>query len=465
MPAFLAARDIASHRMTLVRVIKLLVVLLAAATSIAVTIRCATDESSNERASIEKHGSSLRALGKLWATTSFRIIAVAGITVLVLMTRTLSAFMVPQLVIEDAGIFWLGQYTNGFWASLFESYAGYEHAIPRLIAGVADWFPYAWAPVVYVWAAAAVTGWTAATIASLPLPRAMSAILGVSIVLVAHGGEVWASATNLQWITATALPLIAVTEPPASLFARANQCAFVLLASLSGPFSAIAAPMWVYRITRQSHRSLFDVALCGVALGCGVFTLFVLVIHSTGSPEPGSQFLLTLAIALKRSFAEVFLETASRIVRNVNLAKTAAFFCVLVPLVACCVVGRYRNLRIACLWFLFCVAAATAWHWRAGGAFLDEYYANERYFYIPMVMLAFSAVTLLFEEERPIKFVGVCLMTLMAASTVNRFQKMAAADYSREWAEKSRHIGKQPVEIEYYPGWRMTVPVRTASRR
>src|SRR5262245_26899598 len=160
MPAFLAARDIASHRMTLVRVIKLLVVLLAAATSIAVAIRCTAGESRTELASPEMYGWSVRALRKMWATTSVRIVAVAGIAVLVLISRTLSAFRVPQLVIEDASIFWLGQYTKGFCASLFESYAGYEHVIPRLIAGVADWFPYAWAPIVYVWSAAVVTGWT-----------------------------------------------------------------------------------------------------------------------------------------------------------------------------------------------------------------------------------------------------------------------------------------------------------------
>jgi hypothetical protein len=451
--------------MTAARAIKLLVVLLTAIVSIAVAISHTAGESGTEDPPIGV-GSSLRAVWRrLWANAAFRSVGVAAITVVVLIARTPSAFTAPQFVVEDAGIFWLGQYRNGFWASLFEPYAGYVHVIPRLIAGVADWFPYVWAPVIYVWSAALVTGWTAATIASLRLPRAMAEMLGVSIVLVAHGGEVWATPTNLQWITATALPLIAITESPASLIARTNQFAFVVLAGLSGPFAIVAAPVWLYRLFRWSRRSVFDVALCGVALLCALFMLVVVVRHPTARPGPGSQFLLMFAISVKRSFAEVVLETANRMIRDVNSAKAVAFVCVIVPLAMCCFAGTHVRVRRVCLWFLSGLAAATAWHWRAGGAFLDEYYANERYFYIPMVMLAFSAITLLFEERRVIQVTGVCLITLMAASTVNRFERMSVTDYSREWAEKSPQIGKQPVEIQYYPGWRMTVPLQAASPR
>ena len=386
---------------------------------------------------------------------------VAVIAAAVLISRTVAAFRTPQLVIEDAGIFWLGQYTKGFWASLFESFAGYLHVIPRIISGVADWFPYAWTPVVYVWSAAVVTGWTAATIASLELPRAMGVMLGVSIVLVAHGGEVWATATDLQWITATALPLIAITETPSSLMARANQFTFVALASLSGPFSVIAAPLWIYRLCRRSHHRRFDLALCGLALLSAGSTLVVIMLHPGASPE-GSQFLVLAGVSLERSFAEVFFEAANRIIRNADNAKAAASLCVSVLLVASCFAGRYRKVRVVCLWFLCGVAAATAWHWRAGGAFLADYFANERYFYPPMVMLAFCAVTLLFEEKPLVKLAGVCLTTLMAGETVNRFEKLPPDDYSKEWAEKSREIGKHSVEIQYYPGWRMTVPQRSA---
>jgi hypothetical protein len=402
---------------------------------------------------------------RIWAKAALRIVGVAIVVVAVLISRTASAFRAPQLVVEDAGVFWLGQYTNGFWASLFEAYAGYVHVIPRLIAGVADTFPYAWAPIVYVWSAAIVTGWTGGTIASLQLPRAMAAMLGVSIVLVAHGGEVWSTPTNLQWIMATALPLVAVTESPESLIARSNIFVFVVLASLSGPFSVMMIPIWIYRLVLGSRRTLLDTALCLVALLCGLFTLSVLVLHSGVSPEGDSQFLVAFRVSVIRSFAEVFLETANKVVRNVATAKLAVFTCVFSPLAISCFTGLHRNVRIACLYFSFGVAAATAWHWRIGGAFLDDYYANERYFYIPMVMLAFSAVSLLFEKTRLLKLTGVCLVTAMAVSTVNRFEKASATDFSKDWAEKSQQIGKQPVEIRYYPGWRMTVPQGGASQR
>jgi len=207
--------------------------------------------------------------------------------------------------------FWLGQYTKGFWACFFEPYAGYLHVIPRIISAVADWFPYSWAPVVYVWSAAVVTGWTAATIASLVLPYAMSVMLGVSIVLVAHGGEVWATATNLQWITATALPLIAITQTPSSLVARANQFTFVAMASLSGPFSLIAAPLWIYRLWRTPRHRRFDLALCELALLSAGCTLIVILLHPGASPD-SSQFFALTAVSLERSCEPAVEELVAR---------------------------------------------------------------------------------------------------------------------------------------------------------
>jgi hypothetical protein len=293
----------------------------------------------------------------------------------------------------------------------------------------------------------------------------MSAMLGVSIVLVAHGGEVWSTPTNLQWVTATALPLVAMTESPESPIARGNICVFVVLASLSGPFSVMMIPIWIYRLFVGSRRTVLDATLCLVALLCGLFTLSVLMLHPGVSPDGPSQFLVAFRVSLIRSFSEVFLETANKVIRNVATAKLAVFICVFSPLAVSCFVGMQRNVRIVCLYFSFAVAAATAWHWRIGGAFLDEYYGNERYFYVPMVMLAFTAVTLLFEKAPLLKLTGVCLVTVMAVATANRFEKLPATDFSAEWAEKSQLIGKQPVEIQYYPGWRMTVPPRGASRR
>jgi len=451
---------------SLAHALKLLVALLAAVTSTCVAMRQPGTKTTSERTSSELYGSSIHQRSRRVRTKAARrIVAVAIVVVAVLISRTASALRAPQLIVEDAGVFWLSQYTKGFWASLFEAYAGYVHVIPRLIAGVADRFPYAWAPIVYVWSAALVTGWTGGTIASLQLPRAMSAMLGVSIVLVAHGGEVWSTPTNLQWVTATALPLVAVTESPESLIARINIFAFVVLASLSGPFSVLMIPIWVYRLVLDSRRTLRDAGLCLVALLCGLFTVSVLVLHVGVSPEGDTHFLGVLRVSLIRSFAEVFLEIANKVILNVATAKLAVFTCVFVPLAVSCFIGAHRNVRIVCLYFSCGVAAATAWHWRIGGAFLDDYYANERYFYVPMVMLAFSAVTLLFERTRLLKLTGVCLVTVMAVSTVDRFEKVAATDFSTEWAEKSRQIGKQPVEIQYYPGWRMTVPQRGASQR
>ena len=189
------------------------------------------------------------------------------LAVAVVFVRAPDAFHAPQFWAEDASVFWIAQYQHGFGASLFAPYAGYLHAVPRLIAALASPLPYAWQPVAYLVLALAVTGWTAATLAALPLPRWLAALAGVCALIVAPR-ESLANPTNLQWMMAPALPLIAATPAPAGRFACANQLVFVALASLSGPFAALMLPLWLVCLAAR-ERSSFDLALTSVAVAAG----------------------------------------------------------------------------------------------------------------------------------------------------------------------------------------------------
>ena len=106
-----------------------------------------------------------------------------------------------------------------------------------------------------------MTGWTAATIAGLALPQPLAASLGVAALLAVPGGETLTNPTNVQWIMAPALPLIAAAASPAGRLARANQLAFVALSGLSGPFSILMIPIWLWRVLSGARRDAFALVL------------------------------------------------------------------------------------------------------------------------------------------------------------------------------------------------------------
>ena len=191
------------------------------------------------------------------------VIAVFGVTVALVFARAPDALRAPQFWAEDAVVFWVQQYEQGFPGSLLRPSAGYLHVVPRLIAALADFLPYQMHPAAFVAGAAIVTGWTAATIAGLALPQPLAASLGVAALLVVPGGETLANPTNVQWIMAPALPLIAAAASPAGGLARANQFAFVALSGLSGPFSILMIPIWLWRVLSGARRDTSALVLAG----------------------------------------------------------------------------------------------------------------------------------------------------------------------------------------------------------
>ena len=208
---------------------------------------------------------------------AFTVIAVFCVAIALLFARAPDALRAPQFWAEDAVIFWSQQYERGFLASLLVPSAGYLHAMPRVIAALADWLPYPMHPAAFIAGAAVATGWTAATIAGLALPLPLAALLGVAVVLAAPTGETFTNPTNVQWIMASAMPLIAATAPPAGRFARANQVAFVALSGLSGPFSILMIPIWLWCVVSGARRDGLALVLTATTVLAGAAQAIVIV--------------------------------------------------------------------------------------------------------------------------------------------------------------------------------------------
>ena len=377
------------------------------------------------------------------------VIAVFGVTVALLCARAPDVLRAPQFWAEDAVVFWLQQYEHGFLGSLLVPSAGYLHAMPRLIAALTDFLPYPMHPAAFVAGAAIVTGWTAATIAGLALPLPLAGSLGVAALLAVPGGETLTNPTNVQWIMAPALPLIAAAASPAGRLARANQLAFVALSGLSGPFSILMMPIWLWRVLSGARRDAFARLLAATALLTGAAQAFVLVgtpEHLDGPPD----LLQAVWVTLLRAVTEPF---------DANNGKRT-FVIVSVGLLVIAARGHYAEHRRVCLAFAGVLLLAVAWKFRTAPGWLGVTNYGDRYFQISAVMIAFCAITLLFEQGIG-RIAGIAGCIVLAQHAAKRFVRSPIADYSAMWVAAAPEIGKRPLELRVPPDWILRIPQRS----
>ena len=159
--------------------------------------------------------------------------------------RAPDALANPQFWAEDGAVFFVQERASGI-AALWRPYAGYLHLLPRLVAWAATAFPLAVAPVVYVFAAWVASATACAYFLHRLLPWRLAAGGAAGLVLMPSSGEVFGTLTNVQWLLQ--LGLLAACFAPAPAGGRALRvglAAGVLLASLTGPFSVLLAPIAV----------------------------------------------------------------------------------------------------------------------------------------------------------------------------------------------------------------------------
>jgi hypothetical protein len=378
-----------------------------------------------------------------------------AIAIILLVVRAPDAFWVPQFWAEDGSVFWLEEYKWGVWKAFSIPTNGYLAAAARLIAAFATFFPYDLHPTVFLGGVCAFTVWTVTTIAGVSLPLAMAVLLGLSIMVVPHSCEqdypllsypceIWANATNVHWVLATALPLIAVTLTPTSRLARINQVAFVAIAGLSGPFSILATPLWIWRAVRSARD---HVGLTIAAVGVATAAIQAYVIATSPVPSGAHNNVSVRSLDLAWIVARRWLSDDPFLVRSYLIAAL-----VLVSLVATSLVGSYRRLRAACVVYGAAILAAVVWKYQVYWVAWEGAGHAVRYFYLPVCMIMFCAISLLFEGWLPAKFVGAGVAALLLISSVQSgFVRPVWPDLRHEWLEKTPLIGKEAVIIGILP--------------
>jgi hypothetical protein len=195
------------------------------------------------------------------------------LSAVMLALRRAEAFSNPQFWAED-GHFYERACVLG-WRSLGVPYAGYLHAIPRIIAVLAAYCDPALVPGIFTACAAALTLYVAARTLSrrCPLPR-YAGLCAFAVVLVPDTYEVLLNLINIQWVLAAGFILILISRDPKEKASWVHDLGATLAIGLTGPFCIILWPLFIWRAFRR--RTAASTALAAIVTGCALVQACIL---------------------------------------------------------------------------------------------------------------------------------------------------------------------------------------------
>jgi hypothetical protein len=159
--------------------------------------------------------------------------------VLVLFFRKTFSFLNPQFWAEDSNIFFKDSIELGI-ESLIIPYAGYFHAIQRIVAYTASLFPLEIIPFIYNYASFGVLLYIVWFCLNHVDFVKNNKLIVVILALVPHSNEILLNLTNLHWYTSIYLGFLLLSDE--TIYKGHFNTLFTLICSLSGPFSIIILP-------------------------------------------------------------------------------------------------------------------------------------------------------------------------------------------------------------------------------
>lgn len=182
------------------------------------------------------------------------------ITSVILALRQPNTLLKPQFVVEDGMIFFAQAYNLPPIEALTQVYAGYWHAIPRLIAELGMFVPLSWSPLFYRVTALLLT---AAAISWLVLPhhrplikRDGLRIWVVLLIALMPRLDGLMLVAYVQWYLAFWAILITLAPVPDQRWARWLLAIVYALVVFSVPALIITIPLWLLRWSSSTtqHR-------------------------------------------------------------------------------------------------------------------------------------------------------------------------------------------------------------------
>jgi hypothetical protein len=384
-------------------------------------------------------------------------LAVLGACAAVLYARKPDLFQRPQFWAEDGRIFFLQAYAEGAHSILIP-YAGYLHLAPRLVAGLAHWFDPAWTPSIYVGASVLLTLWVASRALSPRFPFEPRLACALAVVLVPDAFEVLLILTNVQWVLAAGLVSLLVSDDPFTGRQKMHDVGAALLTGLTGPFSALLAPAFLWRT--RVRRSLWSGIVAGIVTTCGIVQLVCMLRHPAGlPPDPKIEPIFGPIVIGSRVAGSLLLGRWVPSPPGVGLGLSLAVLTIATVVYLAARDGAARTQR---LWagFASIVLLAAAIH---RSRFVLRSEANvgygSRYFFPVQLVVLWLLVSLSKDGPRVRRAIGTCAIVVVLVTNVPRMRERPLED--RHWPEYVPRIrAGDAVVVPINPGWTIPLPGR-----
>jgi hypothetical protein len=376
----------------------------------------------------------------------------------------------PQFWAEDGRLFFHDNLCLGAGA-LVKSYAGYHHLVPRLTALAASWFPVTLAPVIFCWVAIALTALVLYLILSPRLELPFRPLLALAVVLTPQGDEVFANITNIQWLLPLGVIALLLMAPCQSRAVQVMEAVYLAIAGLTGPFVLILLPLFTVRtwLDRQNPESwkrsltLLAVAFAAALVQGGALVLSMgggtgagVVDHAGGLPAKLTMMVSAAFIHVAGSFvmgsAQLLPGINTIFAPGAMTIWSAVFFCVASAFALSALVRNgYRFGKLTCVYF--CLVIVVVGLFRSGADIrqLLNFYNGGRYFFLPVILIAWFLVTTL--KDRLLRVPALILLCLLLLSAATGYKRVPLVNYNWPyWA--GRVVSGDATRIPINPpGW------------
>jgi hypothetical protein len=381
---------------------------------------------------------------------------------LVLFLRRPEMFMNPQFWAEDGSIFFVQADQYGARA-LVMPYGGYHHLLLRLIAAAVSPLNAAALPAGYFCISMTITIILAAAFFSPRIDLSFRPACVLALGLIPHSGEVFGNLTNLQWLATLGLVWLLLARDATCARQNIRDSFLALVLGLTGVFSVLFAPCFLYRaLRRRSPAGWLIAGLVGFAAAVQLCT-FIQTGTATNAPGLPWDTLLAGKILGLRLVVALFLppDWVAPLPDAMSVCLGLGGLVLLV--VAACWSGRQRETRLLLVACCLLVLAGTLFRFRHDSAALDGT-NGDRYFFLPKLLAAWLLIQGLANHDwRRWVCSAACLSLLVSSLFEWRYERLPDLN----WAAYAHRIeaGESIPDIPINPGWTFFHPGRHRAPR
>ena len=358
----------------------------------------------------------------------------------ILVLRMPDRFLNAQLYAEDGYLY--EQALRFGYHSLTMSYAVYLLSVQRLIAYVASFLNPSYVPLFFNCMALAAVGLVCSRILSKRVNLALKPWLALVFVLWPHTEDIFVTMENMMWVVSILLLLLIVTDAPQKKLSLMGDGFIVILAGLTGVFSILFLPLFIFRAFLKRTRYSYIIASL-VFITAVLQTYFV--IHSpkpdAALPMPWQDVRFIPAIIGYRALAHLFLGSAVGLIHYPMLTLLGFITVVLIIYLLMTSLRNKQELytKVLILAAMLITAAASLFRLKHSLSVLITEEQLGRYFFIAQVcfiwLLAFE-----YKKTGISKHIAIACFSLFILTSATYFKVKPLQDL--HWKAHSKHVVK-----------------------